>query len=130
MAHPRLLRIVAIDGGAILQNLIAVIAGALGGVTTVVFTFKTRLALIEQKADNERGEAVRVRAEQTLRIDRILSRFASLDRRQLVMLQILSDVAQKVGADGRLSDLMVKFLSATGTPSGTDPHSIILDSGD
>jgi hypothetical protein len=120
----------AVDGGAILQNFIAVVAGALGGVTTAVLTFKTRLALIEQKAENERADAVRVRAEQTLRIDRILSRFASLDRRQLVMLQILSDVAQKVGADGRLSDLMVKFLSATGTPSGTDPQSIILDSGD
>lgn len=118
----------AIDGSAIIQNLIAVVAGALGGVTTTVFTFKTRLALMEQRAETERVEAVRSRTEQTQRIDRILSRFASLDRRQLVMLQILSDVAQKVGADGRLSDLMVKFLSATGTPTGSDMQ--ILDSGD
>jgi hypothetical protein len=109
-----------IDGGAIFQNIVAIIAGAIGGVVTSMFAFKTKLALMEQRQGLKEAEATRLQAETTRRVDAFLNRFASLDRRQLVMLQILADVAQKVGADGRLTDLMVKFLSATGAGAGSE----------
>ncbi len=66
---------------------------AVGGALVALVAFRTRLALMDKRHDT-----------QTARLERI-------ERRQMVTLEILADVAKKLGLDSRFSDGVVKFLN-------------------
>lgn len=117
----------------------AAVSGAVGFLAALT-TFQTRIARLEdrggevaRKTDLEllthdlklRREMIDARlAAQDAAIDRLSERVdkrcAQIDRRQLVQLELLADIARKIGADGRVTDLMTRFLSDAAT--NTDEH--------
>lgn len=102
------------DDGAISRILeIALSAGA-GAVVTLV-AFRTRFALLETAMatrDKAMKEEFDRRAAELEAIERrIDARLDTLDRRTIMSLQILANVAKKVGVDNRFSDTLVRFLA-------------------
>lgn len=77
---------------------------ALGGALVALVAFRTRLALMDKRLDSQET----ARAELKLSIE---SHLSLIDRRQLATLQVLADVAHKIGVEGRFSDLVMKFLA-------------------
>jgi hypothetical protein len=89
----------------LLQSLIAMAYGAVGGALTTLVALRTRLAMMQRDIDDNR------KATEGL-AERIDARLSKMDRRQIVSLQVIADVARKVGADGRFSDQLVRFLAS------------------
>lgn len=96
---------VANVSGDTLANAMAMAYGAIGGALTAIVALRTRLAMMQRDIDDNR-KSLRML---TGRID---DRLGKMDRRQIISLQIMADVARKVGADGRFSDQLVKFLAS------------------
>ncbi len=90
------------DDGFLL-HVIEAVGGAIFGAVVTIVTFRTRLSkmdgrmtLMEQTiADNAREEAAHRKQS---------------ERRQLFMLEVLSDIANKVGANERMGDLTIRLL--------------------
>lgn len=102
------------DPGSLLPILQWLVSAAAGAMLTLV-AFRTRFVVIEMKlaekkqaADKEvedrKAEFERVEAE-------VMRRLTAIDRRSMMTLQIVVDVAKKVGVDQRLSDTLVRFLT-------------------
>jgi hypothetical protein len=89
-----------IDDGSSLARFFEWVGSAVGGAFVALVAFRTRLALNDKRMD---GHDARV-----LELQR---RFDLIDRRQIVTLEILADIANKLGIDGRFSDLVMKFLA-------------------
>ena len=75
---------------------------AIGGALVVLVAFRTRLALMDRK---------HIELEQ-----KVMDRLEQIDRRQSMLLEIVADVARKVGADARFSDAVVRFLAEESRP--------------
>lgn len=80
------------------------IVGSAGGFIAALVTFRTRLALADYREKTRTRERNVERAELERRLD-------DLDRRQLIQLQLLADVAKKLGLENRFSDTLVRFLA-------------------
>lgn len=74
------------------SELSAAAIGTVTGVLASLVTFRTRL----YRMDRDRKD--------------LADKVSGLARRQRVTLEIMVDVARKVGADNRVSDLLAKFL--------------------
>lgn len=102
------------DSGVVSRLLELALSAGAGAVVTLV-AFRTRFALLEnaiaQRTKAETDAAV-LRAKELAEIEaRLDARLDAFDRRQMMTLQILADVAKKVGVDQRFSDTLVRFLS-------------------
>lgn len=113
--------LIPVDESALLRGLQWILSAAAGALIAVV-TFRTRIVVIEREiiaakeaeARRERDEVERRKkhdeAMEALE-ERIRDRLEQFDRRQLFMLQLLSDIAKKVGVDQRLGDTIVQFMT-------------------
>lgn len=91
-----------------------VITAAAGALLTLV-AFRTRFVVIEnqliqRKADLDREAADRKQQYERMEAE-LLARVAAVDRRSMVILQVVADIAKKVGVDQRMSDTLLKFMS-------------------
>ncbi len=89
------------------NNLLSTLYGAFGGAVITLVALRTRLAMMQRDIDDTKAEAKKFR-------EGLDTRLSLMSRQQVLCLQIMSDVAHKVGADNRFSDQIVKFLAATG----------------
>lgn len=80
-----------------------IVSAAAGALFTLV-AFRTRFVLLEQAMKTQKADLEKLE----VKID---AQLAAIERRQMMTLQILADVARKVGVDARFSDTLVKFLS-------------------
>lgn len=80
-----------------------VVSAAAGALLTLV-AFRTRFVLIERDMKTRKEELEELKAK-------IETQLGAIERRQMMTLQIVSDIARKVGVDARFSDTLVKFLS-------------------
>lgn len=94
--------------------ILSTFAGGLGGYAAAVLAFKLDLALLKAAVRKMEDDSTRKFGLLDARIDGFFARFNQIDRRQIVQLEILADVARKVGADGRVTDLMVNFMREDG----------------
>lgn len=87
-----------------LENLLAMGYGALGGALVTIVALRTRLAMMNRDiSDNKRA---------TEKLERDIDRrLETMDRRSIFLVQLMADIARKVGADGRFSDQMIRMLS-------------------
>lgn len=91
-----------------------VVTAAAGALLTLV-AFRTRFVVIEGQLTQRKADLDREAAERKKEFERmeaeLLARVAAVDRRSLVILQIVADIAKKVGVDQRMSDTLLKFMS-------------------
>jgi hypothetical protein len=80
------------------------VLSAIGGALVMLVAFRTKLALMDRRI-----EARKTALEQFER--KIEERLGGIDRRQTLILQIVADIARKIGVDSRFSDAVVQFLS-------------------
>ena len=97
---------------ALVGMLLPLILGIIGGAFSAFVGVRVRLATMQSQI-NENTKLVN---ECQGRID---SRLGRMDRRQIMTLQVLADVARKVGADARMSDMVLRFLASEDGPSGS-----------
>lgn len=83
---------------------------AIGGALVVLVAFRTKLALMDRRIESRRKEIIELEQSLTQRLD-------AFDRRQTLILQIVADIARKVGVDSRFSDAVVQFLSEEARPA-------------
>lgn len=81
----------------ILSYVVTTTLGGVAGFAAGIGAFKTRLALSEQAAVTQR------------RNDE--ERFERIERRQMITLEILADIARATGADKRLGDALMQFIA-------------------
>lgn len=98
-----------------LQRLLEVCMSAGAGAVVTLVAFRTRFAVLETSIAN-RDKAMKEEFDRrTLELEaiekRIDTRLDALDRRTIMSLQILADIAKKVGVDQRFSDTLVRFLA-------------------
>ncbi len=98
------------------------IASAVGGAFVALVAFRTRIYSVERTARENReriesGKQALVDAEKRLeeRFDeaerRLEEGLKEIGRRQAMTLQIVADIANKVGVEKRFSDVLVRFLA-------------------
>lgn len=91
-----------------------VITAAAGALLTLV-AFRTRFVVIENQLIQRKADLDREAVERKTQYERmeaeLLARVAAVDRRSLVILQVVADIAKKVGVDQRMSDTLLKFMS-------------------
>lgn len=91
-----------------------VVTAAAGALLTLV-AFRTRFVVIEGQLSQRKADLDREAEERKKEFERmeaeLLARVAAVDRRSLVILQIVADIAKKVGVDQRMSDTLLKFMS-------------------
>lgn len=90
------------DDGFLL-HLIEAVGGAIFGAVITIVTFRTRLSKMDGRMTSIEAAIATDKAEEAAY--RRMS-----ERRQLYMLEVLSDIANKVGANERLSDLTIRLL--------------------
>lgn len=93
----------AADDG-IMAKIIELCVSATAGALVTLVAFRTRLALMDKRMDGSETKADERHEAITRRLD-------TIDRRQIVTLQIMADVASKLQIDGRFTDMLVKFLA-------------------
>jgi hypothetical protein len=102
------------NADAIWRLLQWVLTAAAGALLTLV-AFRTRFVVIEKGLVDRKAELDREAAERKAEFERmeteLLARVSAVDRRSLVILQIVADIAKKVGVDQRMSDTLLKFMS-------------------
>lgn len=87
------------------QWTLGVLLGAIGGSVGTFVTQRTRLAMMQRDIDDVGKDRQRDRDHFDERVD-------MMDRRQMVMLRLVADVARKVGVDGRqFDDALVRMLT-------------------
>jgi hypothetical protein len=86
------------------ENFLAMAYGAIGGALVTVVALRTRLAMMGRDISDNKRQIDRLERE-------IEQRLKMMDRRSVFALQIMADVARKVGADGRFSDQVIRMLS-------------------
>lgn len=111
------------DENAAISRLLEICLSAGAGAVVTLVAFRTRFAVLETSI-SARDKALREdmdrRAAELEAIEkRIDARLDALDRRTIMSLQILADIAKKVGVDQRFSDTLVRFL-ADEAPSPSD----------
>lgn len=84
-----------------------VLSAGAGALVTIVL-YRTKLALMDRRIESRKAEIQALRAEMT---STVIQRMDTMRRQQIVMLEILSDIARKVGVDSRFSDAVVRFLA-------------------
>ncbi len=113
------------DENAALQRLLEICMSAGAGAVVTLVAFRTRFAVLETSIASRdkamKEDAERRAAELEALETRIDAKLDSLDRRTIMSLQILADIAKKVGADQRFSDTLVRFL-ADESPSPQAPR--------
>lgn len=77
---------------------------AVGGAFLVFVAFRTRLALMDRRIQSRKTEIEELEKS-------VMQRLDTIDRRQALVLEIVADIARKVGVDSRFSDAVVRFLS-------------------
>ena len=83
-----------------------VISAGIGWLAALV-TFRTKIALLESRATRLEEDSKKF-AEAVQRVERA---FNSIERRQLVQLQLSASIARKMGIDHRLpEDMLVRLL--------------------
>lgn len=82
---------------------------AIAGALVVLVTFRTRLALMDQRTSKIETEVIR--------------RLDAIDRRQGMMLEIVAHIARKVQVDARFTDLLVRFIAEEGTANPREDDS-------
>jgi hypothetical protein len=88
-----------------LPALASMSASALGGSLVTLVAFRTKLALMDRRIEARKAETATLRTELTARLH-------GIERRQIVTLQILADLARKEGVDARWSDALIRFITA------------------
>lgn len=81
------------------------ILSAIGGALVVLVAFRTRMVRMNDRIDTRGREIADLEK-------RILARIGLMEKRQMLTLEIMADVARKVGVDSRFSDRIVRFLMA------------------
>jgi hypothetical protein len=78
------------------MNWLELFVSALGGSIVTFLALRTKIALMDKRIDDlEKHVAMKLDA---------------IDRKQVLLLGIVADIANKVGVDKRFSDIIVKFL--------------------
>lgn len=92
------------DDSSMLTKFVELVTSAVGGALVVLVAFRTRLALIDSRIEIE--EKARIEAAKEAK-----RRFDLIDRRQIVTLELLADVARALNIENRYGDTLMKFLS-------------------
>lgn len=109
------------DGGGetlrVLEWIASAVGGALTGAMVAVVTFRTKLALLEQRlsdVERDRGRDRQHLETELSRRDTVVDeRLDTIDKRQLITLRILADMARKLGVESRIfDDAVVRFINA------------------
>lgn len=77
---------------------------AIAGALVVLVAFRTRIALMGRENTDRKREIIDLD-------QRIATRLDAIDRRQMLVLELVADIARKVGVDARFSDAVVRFLA-------------------
>lgn len=93
-------------GAGLLSAALGMVGGAFGA---MVWT-RTQFTILSNR-QNDTDERLRDLQEVFNR------RAEQMERRQVLQLQILADIARKIGADGRFSDALVRYLAEDATDS-------------
>lgn len=98
------------------KELLTIIAsGGIGWLIAIV-TFRTRIALIEKTVTDLQTQATKFANA----IEKVERAFNSIERRQLVQLQLSAQIAHKLGINNRLpEDMLVKLLGEDDDFNGT-----------
>ena len=105
----------------VLEWVASAVGGALTGAMVAVVTFRTKLALLEQRLDDierQKGkDHERIQADLARRDMAVDERLDTIDKRQLITLRILADMARKLGVESRIfDDAVVRFINAENDP--------------
>lgn len=89
---------------ATISAFVQTIVSAIGGALVTVVAFRTKIALMDRRIESRKSEIFALEEKLTTRLE-------AINRRQALMLDIVADIARKVGADARFSDAVVRFLA-------------------
>lgn len=88
---------------------------AAGGALITLVAFRTRFVVLEGRVGDaeKRMEERRVAHDADMKAvqDQIDKRLGTIERRQMMTLQVIADIAKKVGVDGRMGDTLMHFLA-------------------
>lgn len=91
-----------------------VLTAAAGALLTLV-AFRTRFVVIEGQLAQRKTDLDAEAADRKEEFERmeaeLLQKVSAIDRRSMMTLRIVADIAKKVGVDQRMSDTLLKFLS-------------------
>ncbi len=88
----------------LLRSLIGIAIGAVGGSVGTIVALRTWRYQVDRDMADLKGKHDALEAQ-------IGSRLELLDRRQILQLRIIADIARKVGVAGRFDDLIVQLLA-------------------
>lgn len=92
-------------------HLLETIGGAIFGAVVAMVAFRTRLSKMDGRMNNQDGRMSLIETSIQEHAEDTTARWRASERRQLFMLEVLSDIANKVGANERMSDLTIRLLS-------------------
>ena len=95
---------IAVDTAFGLRDLLTILASGVIGALSALVAFRTRLALLERDM-TEIGKNL---TKATRAIENLEKR---IDKRQILQLQMLANIAAKVGVEHRFDDILTRFLS-------------------
>lgn len=91
------------------------LVSAAGGALVTLVAFRTNIALMNRRIDDRKKEIADMEAKFSRRMEEVEEainiRLGAIERKQSLQLQIIADIARKVGADSRFSDVIVQYLS-------------------
>lgn len=93
---------------------------AIGGALVTVVAFRTKIALMDKRFDDQ-DRTITLAAEERSRMikqldEEIEKRLTAIERKQSLILDVLVDIARKVGVDARFSDTVIRFLRDADAP--------------
>lgn len=94
------------DDGLLL-HLAETVGGAIFGAVITLVTFRTRLSKMDARMSTLEGTVTT--SVRDIR-DEMRDERRTSERRQLFILEVLSDIANKVGANERMKDLTIRLL--------------------
>lgn len=98
------------------QWALGVLLGAIGGSGGTFVALRTRLAKTDRDIVDVAAALNRHMTDEQVMLDRVegemIARIERLDKRQMAMLRLTTDIARKVGVDGRqFDDALVRMLT-------------------
>lgn len=86
------------------DELLKYFTSAVGGALVTFVAFRTKLALMDRRIESRKTEIANLDATLTRKL-------SSIERKQTLLLEIMANVANKVGVDKRFSDIIIQFLA-------------------
>lgn len=91
------------------------VLSAIGGVLLTLVSIRTKLALMDRRIESRKVEIAQEakdRRDELASLERrFMERLARIEKMQRLILQVMADVAKKVGVDARFSDVVIQYLA-------------------